>query len=833
MRIQTVFLFLTIMSTISAQKNFTAGEIQSRQHTFHYGRYEMMMYSSDVSGTTSTFFLWKDRGYESNVYWNEIDIETFGKSPNEWQSNPIWQYNNSDQVVKRWEEEHSDIPIANTWVKFTLEWTPSYIAWFNNDVEVRRIVLGQNVPPNHFRYNNGDSRDPVQYIRDPMRVCFNHWASYPGEWLGPWNPADLPSFQFVDWFTYQPWNGSGFDPVSIRYDFNTLSEVTSAFTISNHTFDENQCDFVSSAVGVVNGHLWLGIFSRGQERAPAGNELPPSPPSNNNPQSGTNFIANGEFNNGTMGWNMQYNNASAGTFTVVTNQNMSGTNAARICPTTPGTANWHVQLRHNAPFQAGKHYEIAFIAKASAARTIGTAIQMEGDPWETYWEEGQNLTTVNQRFSYIFSPTVSDATALLKFYFGTNATCAFIDSVVYKEIPSPPPPPATITAAGPTTFCAGGNVILNANTGTGYTYQWLRNNTNITGATAASYTATQAGSYTVRVTAHNLSTTSTATTVTVNALPATPTATANTPLCAGATLNLTTPALTGATYAWTGPGGYTATTQNPTRTNVTTAMAGTYSVTRTVNGCNSAAGTVAVTVHAIPGTPTVISPITYEQNQTASPLTASGSNLLWYTHATTGTGSATAPIPSTATVGTVNYYVSQTVQNCESSRAHIEVIIQEAIVTQSIELQEGWNLISVSVLCSDVACNVSTVFENVDVAMVKNTDGFWKPNQPEPFNSLHTIEPGKGYLVYMNMGGTIQITGTPSVQTPNLGVCTGWQLIGYPCSGESSFAPMPISDYFNATNAEIIKNFDGFWQPNGTTNSIQNFEVGKGYWLKR
>lgn len=31
----------------------------------------------------------------------------------------------------------------------------------------------------------------------------------------------------------------------------------------------------------------------------------------------------------------------------------------------------------------------------------------------------------------------------------------------------------------------------------------------------------------------------------------------------------------------------------------------------------------------------------------------------------------------------------------------------------------------------------------------------------------------------------------------------------------------------------IIKNFDGFWEPNGTLNSIQNFEPGKAYFIKK
>src|SRR5205823_3479549 len=72
----------------------------------------------------------------------------------------------------------------------------------------------------------------------------------------------------------------------------------------------------------------------------------------------------------------------------------------------------------------------------------------------------------------------------------------------------------------------------------------------------------------------------------------------------GSTLNLSTPAVAGATYSWTGPNGFTSSSQNPSIANVTTAAAGTYSVTITVNGCTSTAGTTTVVVNTIPATPT-------------------------------------------------------------------------------------------------------------------------------------------------------------------------------------------------------------------------------------
>ena len=219
----------------------------------------MRMYASDVSGTTSTFYMWKNGGETSGSRWNEIDIETFGKNPTLWQSNPIWEYNDNDQNIKRWEGYHGGLQISKTWVTFGMEWTPNYIAWFNNGVEVRRIIKGQNAP---------SGTDPVGNITDPMKMCFNHWSAFSVEWLGPFNTADLPSYQFVDWLTYRPWNGNGFDGVSIRHDFNNINEVTNSFNISTHTFGDNRCDFTTKSVGVVNGYLWLGIFPAGQEKPP-------------------------------------------------------------------------------------------------------------------------------------------------------------------------------------------------------------------------------------------------------------------------------------------------------------------------------------------------------------------------------------------------------------------------------------------------------------------------------------------------------------------------------------------------------------------------------------
>ena len=63
------------------------------------------------------------------------------------------------------------------------------------------------------------------------------------------------------------------------------------------------------------------------------------------------------------------------------------------------------------------------------------------------------------------------------------------------------------------------------------------------------------------------------------------------PYCVGETINLTANGQAGATYSWTGPGGFTSTQQNPTRPNCTMAMAGTYTCTIALGSATNSATT--------------------------------------------------------------------------------------------------------------------------------------------------------------------------------------------------------------------------------------------------
>src|SRR5205085_3918553 len=103
--------------------------------------------------------------------------------------------------------------------------------------------------------------------------------------------------------------------------------------------------------------------------------------------------------------------------------------------------------------------------------------------------------------------------------------------------------------------------------------------------TRANATIADGGTYSLTVTVNGCTSAAGTTNVVVNATPATPTPSNGGPYCQGATISLSTAAVAGATYAWTGPNGFTSAAQNPTRANATTADAGTYSETGSANVC--------------------------------------------------------------------------------------------------------------------------------------------------------------------------------------------------------------------------------------------------------
>jgi len=246
-----------------------------------------------------------------------------------------------------------------------------------------------------------------------------------------------------------------------------------------------------------------------------------------------------------------------------------------------------------------------------------------------------------------------------------------------------PLPTVAIVANGPTAFCEGGSVILDGGTTTGLTYQWRRNAVNITGATNATYTATQTGTYTLQVTNVNgCQAISNGINVTVSTQPVPAiTSSGATTFCQGNSITLQATTGAGYTYQWllggTPISGATSDTYGAS-------ASGNYTVTITNGTCVGTSAPFAVNV--LPAPPAVITPagptafcqggsVTLNANR------AAGLTYQW-THNTLDIPGATGYQYTAATTG--NYTVKISDGTCPATAAAITVTVNDfpvAVIT--------------------------------------------------------------------------------------------------------------------------------------------------------
>ncbi len=292
---------------------------------------------------------------------------------------------------------------------------------------------------------------------------------------------------------------------------------------------------------------------------------------------------------------------------------------------------------------------------------IATANPSGGTSGYTYqWTGGATTQTISNKLAGSYTVTVTDSKG-----------CTTTTTVVITQ---PASPPALPVVTSPVTYCQ--NAVPSPLSATGSNLLWYNVSTGGTGfGTAPTPNTAISGTtiYYVSQTLGGCESSRASINVVVNSIPAYPTVSSPVNYCQYATASQLS--ATGSNLLWyTVPSGGTSFWPAPTPS-TTTLGTTTYYVSQTVNGCEGARASINVVISAPPAIPTVTSPVTYCQNATASQLSATGSNLLWYTVATGGTGSTTVPTPVTSTVGTTTYYVSQTVNGCEGARTNIDVII--------------------------------------------------------------------------------------------------------------------------------------------------------------
>src|SRR5688572_21696157 len=172
----TVLLLPNVASATKSAELYTAA-------SHGYGRFEARIRFAAGDGIVSSFFLWKDGSEIAGTFWNEIDFEKLGADCH-LQTNPLYGL----PVVDHSERATLDGDLCGEYHTYTFEWTPSYIAYLVDGVEVRRD--GEETAA-AFAENAAAG----------MQIHFNIW---PGDatFGGNFDPAILPVHQYVSWVQY-------------------------------------------------------------------------------------------------------------------------------------------------------------------------------------------------------------------------------------------------------------------------------------------------------------------------------------------------------------------------------------------------------------------------------------------------------------------------------------------------------------------------------------------------------------------------------------------------------------------------------------------------------
>ncbi len=388
---------------------------------------------------------------------------------------------------------------------------------------------------------------------------------------------------------------------------------------------------------------------------------------------------------------------------------------------------------------------------------------------------------------YTVSCTVTDANGCTKS--GTTTV----------EITLNPQP--SITAVSP--LCANAAEIQLVGTPSGGV--WSGNGVNGTRFTAAN---AQIGNNTITYTTGNGNATCTKTATTVINIRALPTVTATAPpVCLNGTLNLNATG-TGVSFAWADANGYTSASQNPSRTNATLAMSGTYTVTTTdVNSCTNSA-TVTATVNALPVLTFPILSICKNTNPYALTATATGASPFVYVWS--GTGVTNPNFDANQAVG--SYTVSCTVTD-------VNTCSTSGTATVTITANPDPIIAAVSPICANAAAIqlVGTPSGGVwsGAGTTGTTDATFTPSVGIIGNNTitYTVNPSDNVCKKI-ITTVIDVLPLPQIVAQDTAACIGTILKLFATTSNAATVPMGTYAWTGANFASALQN------PTVTTSAI-------------
>ncbi|MFN7012923.1 MAG: LamG-like jellyroll fold domain-containing protein, partial [Bacteroidia bacterium] len=253
---------------------------------------------------------------------------------------------------------------------------------------------------------------------------------------------------------------------------------------------------------------------------------------------------------------------------------------------------------------------------------------------------------------------------------------------------------------------------------------------------------------------------------------------------------------------------------------------------------NWLAGSPVTTGSIVPSVAAVTTPVVYNQGDTASALTATtganGTGLLWYTTATAGVGSATAPTPSTASVGSTSYWVSSTNANgCESPRT--EIVVTVSLPATHLDFDGFNDLVDCGTTLNTVLDPLNTITVEAWVRPSTNTSlgvivgNYANPNQSSMQFLLRRENNNYGFWIQGD--GTFR-----NVTATNAVVLNTWQHVAGVWNGSDlkiyingvlsgTLTGVNDSSFASTTNSMFIGNNQFSGNPEEFTGSIDEVRI--------
>lgn len=176
----------------SQKYSYYGAELFSKE-TFTYGRFEARMKMAYAPGCISSMFLYYNNSDVSGSnLWNEIDIEVIGKDSLKFQSNIITGSRNSKKTSEKYHQPGT--PLNTEYHTFVIEWTPEYVVWLVDGVEMRREETNEN------------GTDQVTALIKDQSLRFNLWASSSTSWVGQMTHVNIPIAQYIDYIAVSDYN---------------------------------------------------------------------------------------------------------------------------------------------------------------------------------------------------------------------------------------------------------------------------------------------------------------------------------------------------------------------------------------------------------------------------------------------------------------------------------------------------------------------------------------------------------------------------------------------------------------------------------------------------